>query len=651
MFRLRLSCLVAVFVVWKGASGQRPNFIVMQPDDLAFFEEWLPPAHFPTNTDTFRYNSFGLPNLDRLRNRGLHMTQAYTASPVCGTSRYSTITGRYPSRSSASRSRNSGAPISAVTIPTTKLVDIGGVVDGNDCSENNVAAILKANGYRTGVTGKWHLARTNDNYNYDAYTADIRSCGFDFAEAIYAENLNGFFNDGSFSHNLEFVADRAISFIKENPSQPFFLYVNPTAPHGSGSVAEALTDFSCTDTPEGRIASEPVIPGMTAEVGSCSAYRQTLFDRAGGSSTQNNLGAIWVDDVVGALFRALEDIGQLENTFFLFQLDHGNEGKGTLWEPGVRLAQFVHFPDAFGTGGRSWEGLVSTIDIVPTILDFAGVQQNGPGYYQMDGMSWRSAVLSSQELEFWRDERCLAFELETDRAIRCGCNKYLSLETTGTTFRRANRSGVVRSTETLFNLCGNGRTEIKSPGSSPEAISSSNGATLEALRIVNQAHVARTVASRSPLDFSPLQSLPSQSSPPTLRPSSASVFEPTVSPTSTPTASLATSVPARPTDPGTSSPVSVPTASPHMSPDTMAPTISSLVSSLGPTATTSPPVPGVDPTPSPVPQGSIPSSSPTQIPVVSFSKSIRASHFDMNLNLLSQGFDVGEHETDLSTFR
>ena len=66
----------------------RPNFIVMQPDDFEFFEEWMPPAHFASGT-LFDYPlGSDLPNINYLRENGVEFKQAYTASSMCGTSRY-----------------------------------------------------------------------------------------------------------------------------------------------------------------------------------------------------------------------------------------------------------------------------------------------------------------------------------------------------------------------------------------------------------------------------------------------------------------------------------------------------------------------------------------------------------------------------------
>ena len=140
--------------------SNRPNIIIMQPDDLQFFDEWTPPPNNPSDLGLqIKFPDYGLPNIDSLRLNGLQMMQAYTASPMCGTSRYSTITGKYPSRAASSRvsAKYYGyedIPAS-VTIPTTKLQDHDGI---NDCSEDNVAAQFQSNGYSTAMIGEFVLS-------------------------------------------------------------------------------------------------------------------------------------------------------------------------------------------------------------------------------------------------------------------------------------------------------------------------------------------------------------------------------------------------------------------------------------------------------------------------------------------------------------
>ena len=72
-------------------------------------------------------------------------------------------------------------------------------------------------------TGKWHLSKFYDNaYDYDAAVETVQACGFDFVDALYIENMESNeddfdnYNDGTFSHNMEFVTYEAINFINDN---------------------------------------------------------------------------------------------------------------------------------------------------------------------------------------------------------------------------------------------------------------------------------------------------------------------------------------------------------------------------------------------------------------------------------------------------
>ena len=58
----------------------------------------------------------------------------------------------------------------------------------------------------------------------------------------------------------------------------------------------------------------------------------------------DDYGKIWVDDSVGALLQALDDAGVKENTIFLFEEDHWMDSKGALYEGGIWIPQFVHYP-------------------------------------------------------------------------------------------------------------------------------------------------------------------------------------------------------------------------------------------------------------------------------------------------------------------
>lgn len=231
-------------------------------------------------------------------------------------------------------------------------------------------------------------------------------------------------------------------------SQPFLLYFNPTVPHSSNDIGVALRDFSCRDTANGKLGVDPMIPGMTKDYGGCTGYRQSIFDR---STSENDYGPIWLDDSVGALLKALEDKEILDNTVFLFQIDHGMDPKSSLYEGGVRIPQFIHYPDAIRAGTK-FDGPVSTIDISKTMFDFAGIVPS----YSMDGVSWKDAIAEGSEQSFWKEERCLFFELERDRAARCGCFKYLNIyeqNDSSSTYTRGNQNDLSNDLENIFDLC------------------------------------------------------------------------------------------------------------------------------------------------------------------------------------------------------
>jgi len=342
---------------------------------------------------------------------------------------------------------------------------------------------------------------------------------------------------------MEWVTDVSIEFIKgggddSDGETPFLLYFNPTVPHGAASVFGSLIGPSCRSTPDldHPLDRDPLVRGMTVDFtyeattsngttvarvvpsGSCAEYRSSVVDRARNDPPdvrQQTLGALWLDDSVGALMRALEETGELNNTIILFQQDHGMQAKGSLYEGGTRIASFVHYPDGFGTEGSQFYGLTSTVDIAPTMMDFAGVADDDR--YPMDGESWKDAVVvgggateeEEEERRRWRDERCLFFEGDYDRSVRCGrCDKFVRVDlktgSSGTAFQaERNATGFALERLMYFDLCGGGESYVEFPEASLETVSllfdSTEPEFIRRMKIFArslQCHIDRT----SPLD-------------------------------------------------------------------------------------------------------------------------------------------------------
>ena len=108
---------------------------------------------------------------------------------------------------------------------------------------------------------------------------------------MYPDNFDGTQGwDQGLHHNMEYVAYKAVEFIEDNAANDWFLYVNPTVPHGPS--VEAAMDVDCRITTDGNFTESMAdgwsVVGMTKEHGDdCIAYRNDVKARAGSNSDQD----------------------------------------------------------------------------------------------------------------------------------------------------------------------------------------------------------------------------------------------------------------------------------------------------------------------------------------------------------------------------
>jgi arylsulfatase A-like enzyme len=82
------------------------------------------------------------------------------------------------------------------------------------------------------------------------------------------------------------------------------------------------------------------------------------------------------DRAVGAIAESLERAGLSRNALFVFTADHGlamPRAKCTLYDPGIEIALILHWPEGAVEGGRALRPMVSNLDVLPTLLEAAGV--------------------------------------------------------------------------------------------------------------------------------------------------------------------------------------------------------------------------------------------------------------------------------------
>ncbi|UGQ09839.1 sulfatase-like hydrolase/transferase [Yinghuangia sp. ASG 101] len=313
--------------------SERPNVVVVLTDQ----QRW--------DTTGAHGNPLGLtPEFDRLAREGTHVDQALTPQPVCGPARSSLQTGRYPT--SLGTFRN-GIPLPK-DVPTLAR----GFADA---------------GYATGYIGKWHLASADpvprdERGGYEhwlgsntlEFTSDAhRTVMYDADERPV--RLVGYRSDA--------VVDAAIRFLADHHDHPFLLFVSLLEPHHQN----ATDSYPAPDGYRERYAGRWVPPDLATHGG--PAHRHL-----GGY-----LGQIKrVDEGFGRLRDALASLDLTESTVVAWTADHGNhfrtrneEYKRSAHDVSIRVPLALTGPGF--TGGGVIRHPVGTVDLVPTLLDAAGL--------------------------------------------------------------------------------------------------------------------------------------------------------------------------------------------------------------------------------------------------------------------------------------
>ncbi|MEM9252497.1 MAG: sulfatase-like hydrolase/transferase [Planctomycetota bacterium] len=383
-------------------ADERPNVVIVFVDDLDFDEVPIYDlSRFPSHTgmklqgyydddrpphadvpqgDYFDPPRMLMPNLEAMAADGLVLNRFYITSPICTPSRYSILTGRYASRSQAFRQRYPDGSPASVDWSTSLLP-----------SESNLPKALRANGYTTGIVGKWHLGGGIDGYTKDLkqldpsipehnqriVAAQRATCeafdqhGFDFAESIFTGNVPEMkIPRELMRENLDWITQGALNFLDaQGDGTPFYLYMSIPIPHAQyyDRMVRGGTHFWWDDDPR-------VTPGGILDVApTAQPSRAGVLRRVedAGLPRIHSMGT-WIDDSLGAVLAKLEEKGLAENTLVIFTSDHQSRGKNTITES-ARVPFVAQWPAKIEPGRRS-DALCSNVDLVTTLLDLTDTQ-------------------------------------------------------------------------------------------------------------------------------------------------------------------------------------------------------------------------------------------------------------------------------------
>lgn len=410
--------LILILVVLGSITGcqpkdqtveERPNIIFLMADDQR------------ADAFGFRGNKHIItPNLDKLAADGVTFDNAYHVVPICQPSRASVMTGQYLSTHKAGFDR-----------PTNYIIT-------KDEFEASYPVQLKNSGYYTGFIGKFGFAVggkekvKNDGFeNQSEYMPsqyfDVWN-GFPGQGSYYSQEnkFNGFENKRGAKHLTEFMGDQAIDFFRsaQHSDKPFALSVSFKAPHAPFNSAEkfrkkyenTVIPRMVNDGPEYYNDLPEVVKeksrnaqwyfGRTEKYyGKSVDYRQDWHievDSIYQEFIKNYYALITgVDDVVGRIRSELKRLGIADNTVIIYTSDNGFfagskqlMGKALLYEESAKAPMIAYDPRLPNDKQiKQVKALISHVDIAPTLLDIAGLEN--PDFYP--GKSIMPLVYSEKE--------------------------------------------------------------------------------------------------------------------------------------------------------------------------------------------------------------------------------------------------------------
>lgn len=364
------------------------------------------------NADTF----YETPNIDSLAASGMRFTDGYAASPVCSPTRYSIMTGRYPTRRSATNyftGRREGRFLPAEFNNRMPLDEV------------TIAEALKESGYATFFAGKWHLGPSEEfwaeNQGFDVNKGGWNLGGPYKGDKYFSPYGNPRLDDGPKGEHLPHrLASEAAAFMEQHRDEPFFAYLSFYSVHTPLMAPDALVqkykekierlELKSKDAFEPEEQNLPLffnykIGSQTVSVEKPRMVR-TLQSHAVYAAMVESM-----DRAVGLVLAKLEELGIADETAVFLMSDNGGlstseglptsnvplrGGKGWLYEGGIREPWIVRWPGVTERGSTCGVPVIST-DFYPTILEIAGAAARPDQH--LDGVSLVSLLRGGDELK------------------------------------------------------------------------------------------------------------------------------------------------------------------------------------------------------------------------------------------------------------
>jgi arylsulfatase A-like enzyme len=411
MLRILLS-LVAILTsitTIADAAAKKPNVILFLVDDMG----WM---------DSTPYGStyYETPAMQRFASRAMRFTDAY-ACPLCSPTRASILTSQYSARHGITTASGhqppqppghnylptSASPNKAMIYPESK--------NYLEPSQYTLAEALRDAGWRTGHFGKWHLGLAEE------YWPERQ--GFDVAlHGTPDPGPNSYFSPGYYRTSQTFpdgppgeyitdrLTDEVIKFIETNRDEPFFVNFWQHSLHGPWGFKKEYADkYVDKKDPRGQ-QDNPIMASMIQSVDESLDRIVAKLEEL--KLADNTIIVFFSDNGGNSHSNTKEETAQKNREkkqgemiaewrkYAGFQPPTNNtplrDGKGTLYEGGVRVPLMVLWPGIVEAGSTS-SAVVHAVDLYPTLLDALGIERNPKQV--MDGVSFAPALKKTGEVK------------------------------------------------------------------------------------------------------------------------------------------------------------------------------------------------------------------------------------------------------------
>ena len=342
------------------------------------------------------------PNIDRLAESGLCLTNAYVQSTVCVPSRACMLSCKY--------AHSHGATDNGMWI---RDEDTNYIHDFRNAGYHT-AAIGKIHSkpvhhpcgfeFRWVAENKNHKGSTKPGFEDDDYGVMLRALGHDRPGACYQDTEHDWFSElGAAIWPLpeelyydNVVGAKAVDYVERHDFEtPLYLHVGFPGPHDPFDVTESdLAAYGDPELPEpvgyeGEFEDKPSAQRRYMEMmetrfcGACIPLLSEATPEKLHRMRRHYFANVYaVDRWVGRLCEALAERGQLDNTLVVFTSDHGETlgDHGMIYKFGTHYDSVARVPCVFrgpGVPARALEsGLFETLDFGPTLLELCGVRSD-----------------------------------------------------------------------------------------------------------------------------------------------------------------------------------------------------------------------------------------------------------------------------------